>query len=219
MRQSFLLFIVLAAQLAAQGATPGGQTATPEVTVPVFANKTCPIMGKPASSVLFAETANGRIYVCCPPCNKKILADVEPSYNAAYPRLIKVENLVCPVTGEKLKEDSPKVIVQGREIGVCCSQCQKEVRENAQIALVKASNPKVRDLQNENCPVSGLPVAKNAFCLIGDDLVRLSSPECVEWVKKDPREVLEKVRRQKQEKDERKKDGPEKKGEGGKVPR
>ena len=70
----------------ALGLTQGTVTETPQeppstgITVPMFPNTTCPIMGKPASTKLFAETEKGRIYICCKSCVKDILADVDTAY-------------------------------------------------------------------------------------------------------------------------------------------
>jgi hypothetical protein len=148
-------------------------------------------MGKPASKAMWAETDKGRIYVCCPPCIAKIKADPDRAHAAAFPVVKKAGNAVCPVTGEKVEADAPKVVLQGYEVGLCCPACVQEAKANAQVTLVKALNPKVKDVGNETCPVTGKPVVANAFCLVGDDLVRLSSPAAVEEVKKDPAKALE----------------------------
>ncbi len=165
-----------------------------EVTVPVFPNATCPIMGKPASNPLFADTDRGRIYICCKKCVSKIQADVEKAHKTAYPVIQKAGNATCPVTGEKIEKDSPTVVLQGYEISVCCEDCVQEVKTNSQIALVKATDSKVTDIENEICPITEKPVTQNAFCLIGKDLIHLSSTECVEQVKKDPKKALEKAK-------------------------
>jgi hypothetical protein len=59
---------------------------------------------------------------------------------------------------------------------------------------VKATNPKAKDVGNQACPITGKAVEPNAFALVGDDIVRLSSPECVEAVKKDPAAALKKAK-------------------------
>lgn len=185
----FVLTIVPA--VAAQESKPTTPSAT-TVTVPTFANTTCPIMGKPSSTKLFADTPHGRIYICCKACVKKIDADPESAYKAAYPTAKKVGNKVCPVTGEPVDPKST-VTIQGYEIGLCCSECAKGVLDNAQVYLAKLTNPKVVDVDNATCPITGKPVANNAFVLIGDNLVHLSSPDCVETVTKDPKKALDKA--------------------------
>lgn len=206
-----LLVGLLSSFLSFSSADPqANATTAPEVTVPIFNNETCPIMGKPVSTPLFAETEKGRIYICCKKCISKIQADVPKAYQTAYPVTKKAGNAVCPVTGDKIEKDSPSVIVQGYEVSVCCEDCIKEVQTNTQIMLTKATDPKVVDIDNKICPITDKPVAKNAFCLIGKDLVRLSSPECVEAVKKDPKKALDKAKELKAreaKKSEPKKDG------------
>lgn len=186
----------------------------PEVSVPPFNNVTCPIMGKPVSTPLFTDTEKGRIYVCCKKCYSKIHADVAKAHQTAYPVVKKAENATCPVTGDKIEKNSPTVTVQGYEIAICCEECIREVQTNTQVVLAKATDPKVVDIGNKTCPITEKPVAKNAFALIGKDLVRLSSPECVDEVKKSPKKALEKAKelKSKEGKENPKKDGGDRGG-------
>lgn len=167
----------------------------PAVDVPVFPNATCPIMGKRASTKLFVDTPKGRIYMCCVRCAAEIRKGPDRAHAAAYPRIQRAANTTCPVTGEAIPEkDAPTVVLQGYEIPLCCKDCVEEARKESQITLVKATNGKVRDIGNRTCPVTGKEVAPNAFALVGDDLIRLSSPECVESVRKDPAAALKKAK-------------------------
>ena len=65
---------------------------------------------------------------------------------------------------------------------------------NYQIVLTKALRPGVVDVGNHTDPVTGKPVADNAFVLIDNDLVHLSSPKVVEDVRKKVRYDLEYLR-------------------------
>lgn len=161
-----------------------------EVKVPEYGNGTCPIMGKPASLSLFVDTPKGRIYICCAPCIKKIKQDVDRAVRVAYPTTQAVGNDRCPITGNKTDGDSPTVILQGLEIAVCCTECVKTARRNAQVTIVKAKNPKARDVANATCPVTGEPADANLIILIGDDIVHLSSSLCVDAAKKAPAATL-----------------------------
>lgn len=182
-------FLLAAAPLAAEppAAAPAAPALT--VTVPTYINTNCPIMAKPASKAMFAETSKGRIYVCCPPCIARILKDPERAYAAAYPTTKKAGNTVCPVTDKPLGADAVTVTLQGYEIGVCAT-CAEAARKNHQITLAKALDPKIVEVRNETCPVTRQPVATNAFCVIGNELVHLSSPKAVDEVKKDPAKAL-----------------------------
>ena len=193
------IVLLVAVALGAAGAQAGDPPApgadAPAVTVPTFANATCPIMGKKASLKLFVDTPKGRIYMCCVRCTKEIRKDPDHAHAAAYPRIQKATNTACPVTGDAIPEkDAPTVVLQGHEIPLCCKDCVEEAQRNSQITLVKATNPKAKDVGNQACPVTGKAVVANAFVLIGDDIVRLSSPECVEAVKKDPAAALKKAK-------------------------
>jgi hypothetical protein len=191
---SLAVVAIAAAQEAPPDPAAKTAPAAPAVTVPIFANRTCPIMGKPASSSIFVDTTKGRIYVCCAPCIKKIRMDVDRAYKAAYPATRKARNPACPLSGRKIEPDSPVVALQGLEVSVCCSECVKSARASAQITLVKATQPKARDVGNLACPVTGEPADRNTLVLIGDDIVRLHSFDCIEAVRKAPFEVLKEAR-------------------------
>ncbi len=171
---------------------------TPEVTVPTWPNPTCPVMGKPISARLYTDTKYGRIYICCKTCVKDIQDDVETNYKASYPTTVKVENSVCPVTGSalpKLTEGQKPVLVvlQGREFRVADAKAATLASEDAQATLAKLSDPKLIDVANATCPVSGGAVAKNIFVVHDGRIVRLSSIKVIEDYKKDAAKYLAKA--------------------------
>lgn len=198
--QSIALALAIAASLAAPS-DPGRQDGVPPpaasgelvVTVPQFPNPSCPIMGKPISDKLWVDLDQGRIYICCKACIKKIVAAPDAAYRTAYPKLEKVGNKLCPITGKQIEADSPTVILQGRQFAVCCEKCPTIARASAQVVLAKVMNPKLVDVGNATCPISGDAVDPNAFCVIGEKLVHLSSTDHVEAVKKDPKAALAKA--------------------------
>lgn len=219
MRRTSLIVLascLLASFAAAQESRPaGGAVASgPAVTVPTFQNETCPVMGKPAKADLFVETDNGRVHVCCKMCLKKVEADKAGMYKKAYASAKPAGNKTCPATGEPVDGKST-VTIQGLEIGLCCSDCAKPALENSQISLAKVKNPKLKDLGNKTDPISGKPVGNNFFCLIGDDLVHLSSADSTAEVMKDPKKALEKAKASKpaeEKKEGEKKGGPHEAG-------
>src|SRR5262245_40431258 len=170
----------------APGAPSAPATPTPLVSVPTFENATCPIMGKPSSKALFTDTDFGRVYVCCPPCVKKIQADAERAAKAAYPVVKKAGNTVDPVTGATIGDKPVLLTLQGYEIALASEDSVKPARANSQIVLVKATRPDVVDVGNHTDPITGKPVVDNAFVLIDKDLVHLSAPSVVESVRLDP---------------------------------
>jgi hypothetical protein len=166
--------------------TPAKPAPAPVVTVPTYENTTCPIMGKPASKALFTDTAFGRVYVCCPPCIKKIQADAERAAKAAYPIVKKAGNVLDPVTGEKVGDKPVTATLQGIEINFANAENAKAAPANSQIVITKALRPDVVDIDNHTDPITGSPVVNNAFVLIDKDLVHLSAPSVVDSVKLDP---------------------------------
>lgn len=171
-------------------------TAPTHVSVqpPIYANTSCPIMGKPVSTRIFAETAKGRIFVCCKSCVPDILENVDVAYRTAYPANKRVANSKCPVTGAEISKDSPTVVLQGFEFSVKDSAAAALAREESQVVLAKLNDPKLVDLANKKCPVTGSAVTRNAFAVIDGYIVRLSSQKCIEEVEKDPAKVLAKAK-------------------------
>ncbi|MFO1008888.1 MAG: hypothetical protein U1F29_02360 [Planctomycetota bacterium] len=164
------------------------------VSTPSFPNSTCPIMGKPISSKLYVDTEKGRIWVCCKSCNKEVLADVAKAHQTAYPKITKLENELCPVTGKKIEKGAPRVVLQGFEFSVATKEAAVAAQADAQVVLARLNDPKLVDLGNTTCPVTGEAVGKNAFVVIGKTIVRLSSPKVLDDVQKDPAKILEKAR-------------------------
>lgn len=192
---SAFLILALSPQTPSELPTPKPAAAVAlEVSVPTYGNSTCPIMGKPASDALFVDTDLGRVYVCCPPCYKKVQRDEEVAFSAAYPAQKSAENKTCPISGKPLPEQPELRTIQGIEVGFCCAECATEGLTRPQTTLVKAMRPGTREVRNTTCPISGEPIGEGLVCLIGDDLIHLSSLKCVDEVKKDPSGALAKAR-------------------------
>jgi hypothetical protein len=164
------------------------------VEVPTFGNETCPIMGKKVSMPLFIDTELGRFYVCCKPCYKKIAADLQAAHKTAYPVVQEVKNAVCPVSGEPIGDGAVAITLQGYAFKLCCEACVEHARTHSQVTLAKLTRAGVKDLDNETCPVSGKTVTPNAFAIVGDTIVHLSSPLLLDDVRQDPAAVLEKAK-------------------------
>jgi hypothetical protein len=194
MPRSILALAFFAAALSAQDSRPTAPKAAPAVAKPAFANPSCPIMGRETSAALYVDTDYGRIYTCCLPCNKKIRAAPETAYKAAYPKTEKAANAVCPVSGEKIGADPATIVLQGREISLSSKDHVKAARENAQITLAKATDPALKDVGNTIDPTNGKPVVANAFVIVGEHLIRLSSSAAAEEVRKNPAAALAKAK-------------------------
>jgi len=188
-----LLLALLIAPMSAVDSTPAPAAqlvADATATVPSYPNASCPIMGKPISQRLYADTEFGRIWVCCKGCIADIQADVALAYTTAYPSERTVESKVCPITGKPLVESSPEVLLQGLRFRVLDAAAAKRAVAESQITLARLLDPKLVDLGNAICPIDGEPTAPNAFVVIDGRIVRLSSPKHVEAAQKAPGETL-----------------------------
>lgn len=183
----FLLLPLLAAALPAQE--------PPRVEVPAAPNASCPIMGKKVSLPLFVDTELGRIWVCCKPCFKKVLADVPKAHQTAYPVVTEVKNTICPVSGEAIGKDAVVVTLQQQRFSLCYGSCHDAAKKDAQVVLAKLAEPKLVDLGNDVCPVRGTRTVPNAFAVVDGHVVRLAEAKAVEDVQKDPAAVLAKAKK------------------------
>lgn len=190
---ALLLLFALTTAGEAQDSRPAADL---KVESPTFANVNCPVMGKAASSKLYADTTFGRIYVCCAPCIKKVRDDAAAAYKAAYPVTKKAENAACPVTGAPVVPGGPTVVLQGYEVALSSADCAKAAREEPLMVLAKSVAPRAVDVGNTVCPVTGAPTAKNVVAKVGDAVIRLSSPACLDAVRKDPEGMLKKAQEQ-----------------------
>ncbi len=175
--------------------------APPEVRVPLYPNAACPIMGKPISTKLYAETDHGRIWVCCKSCIVDILADVPTAHASAWPTVEKRTNELCPVTGKAILEDSPRVVLQGYEFSVLDAKALVRARADHQATLARLLEPALEDVGNATCPVTDQPVVANQIVVIGTAIVRVSDARALEPIQADPAGVLAKARRLRAEED------------------
>ncbi len=193
----------VAATTPAHGIQPEHNHPAPAVSVPSLiaaapmaettTNATCPIMGKPVSSELFVDTSMGRFFVCCKPCIKKILDDVDAAHRTAYAESTVHDNKTCPVMGEPIIDTDLRVTLQGHDFGICCVDCFDRAAADHQVTLARLHNPKLRDGKNTVCPITGDAVVPHAFVVLDGVIVRLSSMECVDAARAQPQAVLARV--------------------------
>lgn len=167
----------------------------PTAEVPAAPNATCPIMGKKVSLPLFVDTELGRIWVCCKPCFKKVLKDVPKAHQTAYPVVDAIANETCPVSGEAIGEHKVEVTLQQKRFSVCCQGCVATARADAQVVLAKLADPRLVDLGNDLCPITGTKATANQFVVIAGHVVRLADGKAVEAGKQDPEGTLTKAKK------------------------
>ncbi len=185
--RSFLPFLLACAL------TPSLSAQEPSTSVPSAPNATCPIMGKKVSAPLFVDTPSGRIWLCCKPCIKKVLADVPTAHKTAYPVITEHANTVCPVTGTAIGAHAERLTLQGHSFQVCCSECAAKARTDSQPTLAKLLDTKLQEVGNTTCPIRGTAVASNAFVVIGEHIVRLADAKAADEAAKAPAATLAKA--------------------------
>jgi hypothetical protein len=192
LRYAIVLLLASATVLAQSGSPtetkPSGKA--PEVSVPSYANANCPLMSRTPKPDIFVESSHGRVWLCCKNCLAKAKKDAEGTYAKAYPTATKVANKTDPVNGKPVK-DGVTAVYQGYEIGLSDAANAKAVVANGDVYVTLLTKSGVKDVNNTKDPISGNAVADNLCVLVGDSLVRLSSADSVEGVKKDPAKALE----------------------------
>lgn len=183
-----------AAQEPARPAPSPAEQSGLAVSVPAFPNAACPVMGKKVSLRLWAETERGRIYVCCKSCIQDVQSDVNAAYQTAYPATRRVENALCPVSGEPVGEKPALLTLQGVEFRLSNADHAAGARANAQAILAKLANPALEDLGNATCPVTDGAADPGVVVQIGTTLVRISSMQQLDAVRADPASTLLKAR-------------------------
>jgi hypothetical protein len=198
MLRTLVCLFAFSCALIAQGAGKPATDTKPsdgkamEVTVPSYANTNCPHMPKPAKPENFVDSSHGRVFFCCKNCLAKAKKDPEGSYAKAYPTAKKLDNKTDPIDGKPVKE-GVTAVYQGYEINLSDAGHAKAVVANGDIYVTLLSKPEVKDVHNTKDPINDKPVVDNVFAVVGTHLVRLSSAESVEAIKKDPAKAVEKA--------------------------
>lgn len=182
------------ASLLAQTPTEPKTPPEPRVEVPTWPNATCPIMGKKVSLPLFVDTERGRFYVCCKPCFKKILANVDAAYRTAFPVVRELQISTCPVSGKPIGDAPVTMQLQGYSFRLCGEACRSTAVADAQVILARLLHANLREVGNQTCPVTDQPVQPNHFVLVDDHLIRLADAGQVAAVRKAPAAMLAKAK-------------------------
>ena len=198
MLRSVIAVLVLTGVVSAQAGKSAGDTKpsgpAPEVSVPTYGNTTCPLMNRPVKPDMFVDTPHGRVLVCCKNCVAKAKKDPEGTYAKAYPTPQKVGNKTDPISGKPVKEGVTAVYL-GHEINLEDAKNAKAVVANGDIYVTLLTKPEIKDVNNTKDPTNDKPVTDNHFAVVGTSLIRLSSAESVDAVKKDPAKALEKAQK------------------------
>lgn len=190
-RSVLVAFVVACVMVAQSESKHAGHAKAPEVSVPSYGNASCPLMSRPVKPDVFVESSHGRVYLCCTKCLAKAKKDADGAYAKAYPTATKVGNKTDPIDGKPVK-DGVTAVYEGHEIGLSDASHAKTVVANGDVYLTVLTKS-AKDVNNAKDPTNDKPVTDNHFALVGDSVIRLSGPESVEALKKDPAKALEKA--------------------------
>ncbi len=166
------------------------------------AQGTCPIMGKPVTADMKSTVVNGQqVFVCCPPCIDKILADPDAALekiNARYAAFVEAERQahsdqmhmaaqgICPVSGQQLGSmgEPVKVRVGENEVAfLCCQGCVDKQISAEHWATIQANLAKAQG----TCPVMGKPVdAGMKSTVVNGRKIFVCCPPCIQKINADP---------------------------------
>jgi len=89
----------------------------------------CFVGGESVSSSVSADYKDGKVYFCCPGCQKKFMADTAKYATKANHQLVatgQAKQTNCPLSGEPIAQDK-MVEVQGAKVYFCCDHCKNKM--------------------------------------------------------------------------------------------
>src|SRR6185436_580573 len=113
----FFLLLTFAMSALAVAASDGDKKAV--------TNKMCPVMNSPVSEKIRSEYKGQYVYFCCQGCLTMFEKDPE-TYVAKLSKEDReaiTANEVCPITKEKIPDQTKFVEQEGRKIYFCCDGC------------------------------------------------------------------------------------------------
>jgi len=109
----------------------------------------------------------------------------------------------CPVSGEKLGSmgDSPVLLIDGREIRLCCAGCEKKYRENAEAMNQEIDKKIIKDQEahypTNTCINSGAELKEGGVkFVVGNRLMKTCCDNCKAKVMANPAEYIAKLDQQ-----------------------
>ncbi|HVS17933.1 MAG TPA: hypothetical protein VMT18_04975, partial [Planctomycetota bacterium] len=94
-----------------------------------------------------------------------------------------------------IREDSPRLVLQGFEFSVLDAKALARGRADHQATLARLLEPGLVDVGNRICPLTDKPASPNQIVVIGDAIVRVLDARQLEPIQADPAGVLAKARR------------------------
>ena len=183
-----LSLLVLPTATADNEKTPAVAKKADEVTVPFLGNEKCPISGRPVDAKKSLKHEGQAVYFCCGNCLAKGKDDAKAMVAKAYAKTVAVKNEKCPISGRPIAEGKGKTVAfQGKEVRVCCGNCEKAFPKSAKVNLAKALNPKLKDAGNKKCPVMDKPVKDDQFVVYKNTIVKICCPGCDKKIKANPK--------------------------------
>jgi len=184
---------LLAFALVITSAVSFGQKAS-DIKVPFYGNETCPISGKPVDKSKSVTYEGQKIYVCCGKCKKMVKAKPAAFLAKAYPKdkVVDMKNAKCPIRGGKAAK-GVSVVFQGRKVHFCCPGCDKAFMKEPNKKLAMLENPKLKDLGNKTCPVTGEENEADNFVIYKDQIINICCAGCAKDLQKDPKKYLRKL--------------------------
>lgn len=129
----------------------------------------CPITGEEIDKKFFADTAAGRVYVCCKGCIKKYTANTE-KYAAkvfAQQDALGVERVqvTCPLSGEPV-DGKTSLKHKGMTIKLCCEKCVAGFKKDPEKHM---PGYYASFTTQTECPVMGEEIDPKSFATVADD--------------------------------------------------
>lgn len=102
----------------------------------IKAQKICPVSGDEFNHGEAVRTKIGDVvmFLCCEDCKGK---DVNKAHMAKITANMIDAQKKCPVMGKALPKDAPSIVVDGRQLFVCCKPCTKKIAADPKKYIAK----------------------------------------------------------------------------------
>ncbi len=202
------LFVVAFSGAAVAAAASDTDIPAPAYIPPAYPLSTCVVSGQPLGSMgepVVIDYEGREVWFCCAGCEPQfradpgkylakidaaVIADQKPRYPLSH----------CMVMPDRsLDEQTLDYVHEGRLVRLCCEMCKDGFSADPQ-AYIDTLNRAVIEAQEPTyplttCVVSGdeLDPQQAVDVVVGDRLVRLCCPGCMDTLKADPAAYLKKL--------------------------
>jgi hypothetical protein len=121
---------------------------THEDELMIAAQKTCPISGEALGEMgapVKTKVGDQTIFLCCKACIGK---EISPENRQKLTANLIAAQGICPVLGKPLPKDAASVVVNNRQVFVCCKMCIAKIQADPAKYIAKVDDQIEKNLKD-----------------------------------------------------------------------